>query len=120
MAIKVIDRFPGANARILAVRDDAKAPEIVFTPDPRGGTEALWFDFRVHDPSPPAAGAPESLKLSLAFFETLLGGSNPVAIRPVLRERGKARATLLSHARLPDGRVACEAQARYAAIRKPG
>jgi len=61
MAIKVIDRFPGANARILAVRDDAKAPEIVFTPDPRGGTEALWFDFRVHDPSPPAAGAPESL-----------------------------------------------------------
>lgn len=90
MAIKVIDRFPGANARILAVRDDAKAPEIVFTPDPRGGTEALWFDFRVHDPSPPAAGAPESLKLSLAFFETLLGGSNPAAIRPVLRERGKA------------------------------
>jgi len=56
MAIKVIDRFSGANARILAVRDDAKAPEIVFTPDPRGGTEALWFDFRVHDPSPPAAG----------------------------------------------------------------
>ena len=35
-----------------------------------------------------------------------------------LRERGKARATLLAHVLLPDGRVACEARARYAAIRK--
>jgi len=37
-----------------------------------------------------------------------------------LRERGRARATLLSRVLLPDGRVACEARARYAAIRKPG
>lgn len=37
-----------------------------------------------------------------------------------LRERGKARASLLSHVRLSDDRIACEAQARYAAIRKPG
>ena len=35
-----------------------------------------------------------------------------------LRERGKARATLLSRVLLPDGRVACEARARYAAIRR--
>ena len=35
-----------------------------------------------------------------------------------LRERGKARATLLAHVLLPDGRVACEARARYAAIRR--
>ena len=90
MALKVMDRFPGANARILAVRDDAQAPEIVFSADPRGGTEALWFDFRYHDAAPPAAGAPETLKLTLAFFDTLLGGSNPAAIRPVVRERGKA------------------------------
>ena len=54
MALKVMDRFPGANARILAVRDDAQAPEIVFSADPRGGTEALWFDFRYHDAAPPA------------------------------------------------------------------
>ena len=35
-----------------------------------------------------------------------------------LRERGKARATLLSRVLLPDGRVATEARARYAAIRR--
>ena len=36
-----------------------------------------------------------------------------------LRERGRARTTLLARVRLPDGRVATEARARYAAIRKP-
>ncbi|MGI5869288.1 MAG: hypothetical protein ACOX9C_07585 [Kiritimatiellia bacterium] len=96
MAIKVFDRFPGANARILSVRNDAPAPEVVFTPDPCGGTEALWFNFRIHDPSPPANSAPESLKLSLVFFDTLLGGCNPATIRPVLRERGKAWSRLRS------------------------
>lgn len=89
MAIKVMDRFPGANVRILSVRDDAQSPEIVFTADPRGGTEALWFDFRFHDASPPASGVPESLKITLAFFDTMLGGWNPAVLRPVLRERGK-------------------------------
>lgn len=42
------------------------------------------------------------------------------AFLATLRERGKARATLLARVLLPDGRVACEARARYAAIRKPG
>lgn len=36
-----------------------------------------------------------------------------------LRSRGRARATLLSQVLLPDGGVATQAQARYAAILKP-
>ncbi len=90
MALKVLDRFPGSNVRVLEVRTKAGDPEIFFTADPCGGTEALWFDFRLHDLAPPATGVPETLKLTLVFFETLLGGNNPATIRPVLRERGKA------------------------------
>ena len=90
MALKVLDRFSGSNVRVLEIRTKTADPEIFFTADPCGGTEALWFDFRLHDLTPPATGAPETLKLTLMFFETLLGGNNPASIRPVLRERGKA------------------------------
>lgn len=50
----------------------------------------------------------------------LAEGEDWTAFLATLRERGKARATLQSRVLLPDGRVACEARARYAAIRKPG
>ncbi len=49
----------------------------------------------------------------------LAGDAGWEGVLSTLRERGKARANLLSHVLLPDGRVACEAQARYAALRKP-
>lgn len=89
MALKIYDRFPGANVRVLGIQSSGTTPEVIFTPDPKGGTEALWFDFRLHDPDATAESAPESVTITMRFFETLLGASNPAAIRPVMQERGK-------------------------------
>lgn len=46
------------------------------------------------------------------------GGSWDTFIE-TLRSRGRARATLVSRVRLPDGGTATEARARYVAIRRP-
>lgn len=89
MALKIYDRFSGANVRILSIRTSGPSPEITFSPDPKGGTEALWFDFRLHDQNATTESAPETLAVTMLFFETLLGGSDPSMIRPVLLEDGK-------------------------------
>ena len=88
MALRILNRFPGANVRLLSLRQ-APDPEVVFTADPHGGTEALWFDFRIEDPDPPAT-VPEQLTLTLRFFGNLLGGNDPARLRPVMREPGKS------------------------------
>lgn len=104
MAVRVLNRFPCANVRVLGIRAEGGDPEITFTADPQGGTEALWFNFRVDDPSPPAA-PPATLTLTLRFFENLLGGNQPSAVRPVTREAGKNwfRLKAPSVTQLPDG-----------------
>lgn len=88
MAIRVLNRFPGANVRVLGVRAEGPEPEVNFTADPHGGTEALWFHFRVDDPSPPAT-PPAMLTLTLRYFETLSEAGDPAALRPVTHEAGK-------------------------------
>lgn len=88
MAIRVLNRFPGANVRILA-QQQAPNAELVFSPDPHGGPEALWFNFRIEDPDPPAP-APELLALTMRFFGNQPGGGNPDHCRPVIRESGKS------------------------------
>ena len=50
----------------------------------------------------------------------LADGEDWASFLDTLRGRGRARARLLSQVLLPDGGVATEASARYAAIRKPG
>lgn len=89
MALKIYDRFPGANVRVLGIQTSGPSPEIIFSPDPKGGTEALWFDFRLHDPDATDESTPETLTVTMCFFETLLGGSDPSTIRPALQEDGK-------------------------------
>lgn len=87
MAIRVLNRFPGANVRVLALQQAPDA-ELVFAADPQGGAEALWFNFRLEDPEPPSP-APESLTLTLRFAGNPPGGGDPVHCRPVIREPGK-------------------------------
>lgn len=87
MAIRMMDRFPGANVRVLELTQ-APRPEVVFAADPHGGPESLWFYFKLEDREPPD-NPPESLTLTLRFFENMLGGSDPAACRPVTRVAGK-------------------------------
>ena len=88
MAIRVLNRFPGSNVRVLAL-PQAPDKELGFTPDPHGGPEALWFDFRIEDPDPPVP-VPETLALALRFFDVHPGKINPEHCRPVIREAGKS------------------------------
>ena len=87
MPLRVLTRFPGANAAVLSADD--RAHEVVFAPEPRPGAEALWFHFRVADPQPPAP-PPAALRVRLAFADTLTGvaAADASAIRPVYREKG--------------------------------
>ncbi len=106
MGIKVLSRFPGANVRVLDLRTRDGTPELLFSADPKGGGEALWFDFRLEETAPDGA-LPETMVLSLAFFDTLLGGSRPSVCRPVIREMGKPwnRLRPALETRLADGQV---------------
>lgn len=88
MAIRLLNRFPGANVRVLTMKQ-APSPEVVFTPDPHGGPEALWFYFRIEDPEPPTP-VPESLELTLRFFGNHAGADDSELYRPVIREIGKS------------------------------
>lgn len=88
MALKFLNRFPGANARLLNLRAEGPQPELVFAADPLGGEVARWFHFRVEDSAPPAP-APETLTLTLRFFEAPDGSLDPTLLRPVVRESGK-------------------------------
>lgn len=87
MALRILNRFPGANAAVLAVDDRAR--EVVFAPDPRPGPDALWFHFRAVDPQPPSP-PPAALRVRLAFADTLAGLDAAAAaqLRPVYREKG--------------------------------
>ncbi len=87
MALRVLNRFPGANAAVLSADD--RAHEVVFAPEPRPGAEALWFQFRVVDPQPPSP-PPAALRVKLAFADSLSGLDAAAAaqLRPVYREKG--------------------------------
>ena len=86
LSIKVLNRFPGANAAVLATDD--RAHEAVFAPEPRPGPDALWFHLRVADPQPPAP-PPAALRVRLAFADAFPGGAAAAAaLRPVYRTRG--------------------------------
>lgn len=106
MSLKVLDRFPGANARVLSVCNEAEEPEVRFAADPQGGPEALWFCLRVTE-TEPGGRHPEKLKLTLCFFQNLLGCRSPADCRPVYQPAGKGwfRSAPGSAHRMPDGRI---------------
>lgn len=90
MALKISDRFPGGNVRVLKVWRDGDCLEVEFAPDPRGGIKTLWFDFRMNEgeaqnPEPP----PGTLALTLRFAGNITGGGTPDTLRPVFREKDK-------------------------------
>lgn len=106
MSLKVHTRFPGGNARVMSVQNDAQFPEIRFAADPLGGPEALWFCFRAVETEPEKPHA-EKLKITLCFPDTMLGVGSGGACRPVYQPQGQGWFRLASGAEhaLPDGRT---------------
>lgn len=79
--VRVTSDFPGGNVCAVDIQRVEDVYEIRFAADPRGGTEALWFYFRVT--APPGA----TLALILTNPDTLLGGRGSWAgVHPVARE----------------------------------
>jgi len=76
--------FPGGNACAIDVRQTADRDIVYFSADPRGGTEALWFYFRVVECSE------RPVELVLSNLDTCLGGGSEQwgNVRPVIREAG--------------------------------
>lgn len=119
MALRVLNRFPGANVRILRMSQaSASAPEVVFTADPHGGPEALWFNFKLED-TDPATPVPETLNLTLRFYGNLLGGGNPNTFRPLTRQSNKSwkRLPVPSVQHLDDGQPVLRWTIPYPVIR---
>lgn len=81
--VRVTADFPGGNACAIEVRPADDLYEIRFAADPRGGTEALWFYFRVS--APPG----QKLRPILRNPDTLLGGRGDWSrVSPVARDIG--------------------------------
>ena len=106
MSLKILNRFPNANARILAVRTEQETPEIEFSSDPSGDRDALWFRFVVKEMDGGEEPPHDKLRLVLRFFNTLYGCDNPIHCRPVYQPRGKGwfRAGAGAEQRHDDGR----------------
>lgn len=85
MALHVLKRFAGANVRVLQIVQSS-APEVIFTPDPHGGPEVLWFNFKLED-ADPSPSVPDTLTLTLRYFRNLLGGGDPQYFRPLIRQQ---------------------------------
>jgi hypothetical protein len=105
MKFEVDTRIPYGNACELSLNVSGDTLEVSFAPDPHGGPETLWFCFRLRrvdqiaaDPGM-ATGEVQGVHLVLKHSYNMLGGQDPLAMRPVVRyDTGEWR-------RLPEGRL---------------
>ncbi|MFT7488818.1 MAG: hypothetical protein ACI9OU_001216 [Candidatus Promineifilaceae bacterium] len=88
MGLKVNNRFPGANGRVIAVRESGDKAEIVFAAEPKGGAESLWYCFRVAAEGGESP-APAKLTITQQFFGTIEGGAVTDGARPVYQPEGQ-------------------------------
>ncbi len=106
MSLKVDTRFPGGNAADIEIRDTDGIPDVRFAADPCGGTESLWFWFRLTE-TEPAPDRQSKVRLTWTHVETVRGGTEPAGCRPVFQPASHAW-TRLKHGDktlLPDGRI---------------
>jgi hypothetical protein len=107
MSFEIDTRIPYGNACDLSVQGHDESVEVGFSPDPHGGPETLWFCFRVRRREEGAAVSADAdagsrvkrLRLVLRHAGNMLGGHDPLAMRPVARHDGGA------WERLPQGRL---------------
>lgn len=106
---EIDSQFYGGNSAGVQVISGS-APEVRFTPNPRGA-RPLWFCLRI-SPAPGAAAGAESgkLRLVLEHYETLAGAKHPGECCPVFKPAGQW------WMRLPAGKPELAADGRAAAV----
>jgi len=87
MSLKVSTRFPGGNAAGILITTRDGLPEIRFASDPCGGTEALWFYFRVEETAPDPA-TQTKIRITWTFIDHISGGHEPAFCVPVSASPG--------------------------------
>lgn len=109
MTIEVRTDVPYGNAAEISVVERGDRTEVHFCADPHGGPECLWFCFRLEWEAPAEA---REVDLVLEHVDNMLGGSQPQAMRPVVRYGREERANPAwqrlgegSVGRHPDGRA---------------
>ena len=117
MWFEVDTRIPYGNACDITLNVSGNTLEVSFSPDPHGGPETLWFCFRLRRVGEATTGdAPQgetstgnlrAVRLVLKHSYNMLGGQDPLAIRPVIRYDDGEWSRLPEGQRLPqpDGRI---------------
>jgi hypothetical protein len=105
MTLKVSTRFAGGNAAAIEIVTSEPVPEIRFASDPCGGTEALWFYFKVEETDPIPA-TQTKVKLTWMFFDNMTGSGDVSTCIPVCMGPGRTWSRLKQgeETRTPDGR----------------
>ena len=106
MSLKVLTRIPYGNAAAVEIADGGDIPEVRFSADPHGGSNCLWFFFRLAE-SNPDPGRQTKVRLVLKQFDNLSGASNTADFIPVCQPSGQAWTRLKrgDEQRTPDGRI---------------
>ncbi len=105
MALKVSSRFPGGNAVDIQVGQHDGMPEVRFTSDPCGGTEALWFYLKIEE-SQPDPDKQQKIRVTWNYLENLHGVIDAPTCVPVVMGPGPTWSRLKQgdETRTPDGR----------------
>ena len=85
MAISVDASMPGGNVAEAYVEETEQAAIVRFTAAAHGGTERLWFRFRIDGLS---GESKRQVRLVLDHPDTMLGAQRPETLRPVIRHDG--------------------------------
>ncbi len=90
MSLQFHTRITHGNGRRILVdaEGDGEVARVEFSPEPRGGADALWFCFRLAETEADKPHPPR-LEIVMRYAETLQGGCDPVALRPVYRPEGQ-------------------------------
>ncbi|MBM4147688.1 MAG: hypothetical protein FJ224_01390 [Lentisphaerae bacterium] len=89
MSLKVRTDIPYGNACAVEVASGGDMPEVRFAASPRGGPESLWFCFRVVESNPAASQEQGKVRVTLRFFDNVLGAGAGADLAPVFRPSGQ-------------------------------
>ena len=103
MAFEIDTDMLYGNAGDVSIAENKEATEVSFAADPHGGPECLWFCFRLKQVEPVTRG---KVRLILKHTYNMLGGGDPLAMRPVVQYEAAdwERLGVGTVEKLPDGR----------------